>query len=63
MEKDNANNIYLDFSKIFDTVSHYHFLVKKKNFGISKKKESKYCKIFLRDGTMKVKIDDNYSET
>ena len=43
MEGDNMNIIYFDFSKAFDTVSHY-LLVKMKNLGISKK-NSKYCNI------------------
>ena len=37
MEGDNASIIYLDFSKAFDTVSHYRLQVKMKNLSISKK--------------------------
>ena len=37
-----ADIIYLDFSKAFDTLSHYCLLVKMKNLEISKK-DSKYC--------------------
>ena len=39
MEGDNADIIYLDFSKAFDTVSHYHLQMKMKNLNISKKKK------------------------
>ena len=36
MEGDYADIIYLDFSKAFDTVSHYRLLVNSKNLGVSK---------------------------
>ena len=52
---------YLDFSKVFDMVSHCHLPVKTKNLGISKKKKIVNCaRFFYR--TMKVKIGNNYSE-
>ena len=35
MERDNVDITYLDFSKAFDTVSHYRLLMKMKNFRIS----------------------------
>ena len=34
MKGDNSVIIYLDFSKTFYVVSHYYFLVKRKNLGI-----------------------------
>ena len=61
MEGDNADIIYLDFCKAFDMVSHYCWLVKMKKLGILKIVNIVWY--FLRDGTMKVKIGKNYSET
>ena len=61
MEKDNANIIYSDFSKGFDTVSHYRLLVKMKNFGIFL--IVNIVKYFLTGRSMKVKIDNNQFET
>ena len=59
MEVNYADIVYLDFSKAFDTVSHYHLQVKMKNLDISEKRKSILLDI-LRD--MKVKIGKNYSE-
>ena len=50
MEGDTVDIIYLDFSKAFHMVSHYHILLKMK-----KTKNSKYCKIFF-DRKLKVTI-------
>ena len=41
MEEDNADIMYLDFSKPFHTVSQYRLLMKIMNLGISKKKKVK----------------------
>ena len=57
MERDSVT--YLNFSKIFDTLSHYRLPVKKKS-GISK--NSKCCKTFFVR-IMKVKIGNNYFES
>ena len=54
--------IYLDFGKAYDIVPHYCLQMKMKNLSISKRK-SRYCKIFLIDRMMKVKIGNSYSET
>ncbi len=61
MKGNNADIIYLDFCKAFDMVSHYCWLVKMKMLGILKIVNIVWY--FLRDGTMKVKIGKNYSET
>ena len=45
MQADNVDIIYLDFSKAFDTISHFSLLVKIKKVSISKK-NSKHNKYF-----------------
>ena len=37
VKSDNVDIIYLDFSKVFDTLSHYRLPVKMKKSSISKK--------------------------
>ena len=64
IEGDNADIIYLGFSKAFDMVFHNNLQVKMKNLSISKNKKTvNIVRSFLIDETMKVKIVNNYSET
>ena len=53
--------INLEFSKAFDTVSHYHLLVKMRNLGIFSKLIN-MRRYFLTCRIMKVKIGNNYSK-
>ncbi len=52
MEGNNEDIIYVDVRKTFGMVSHYCLLMRMKSLSISKK-NSKYCKIFLTNKTMK----------
>ena len=60
MEGDNVDIIYLDFRKVFDSVSH-HLLVKVKQTWIFLLKIVNIVRYFNR--SMNVKICNSYSET
>jgi hypothetical protein len=57
-----ADILYLDFSKAFDTVSHYRLLIKMQNFGISENIIN-IVRDFLADRTMKVKVGSVFSKS
>ena len=61
-EGNSADILYLDFSKAFDTVSHYRLLIKMQNFGISSNIIN-IVKDFLSNRTMRVKVGCTYSES
>ena len=56
-----ADILYLDFSKAFDTVSHYRLLVKMENLGISTNIIN-IVNNFLSDRTMRVKVGSAFSK-
>lgn len=61
-ESNFADILYLDFSKAFDTVSHYRLLIKMENFGISTNIIN-IVKDFLSDRTMKIKVGSAFSKS
>jgi hypothetical protein len=56
-----ADILYLDFSKAFDSVSHYRLLIKMENLGISTNMIN-IVSDFLSDRNMKVKVGSAYSK-
>ena len=56
-----ADILYFDFSKAFDSVRHHRLLVKLKNFGIPDDILS-IVENFVAGRSMRVKVDDEYSE-
>lgn len=61
-EGNSADILYLDFSKAFDTVSHYRLLIKMKNLGISNNIIN-VVKDFLSNRSMRVKVGSSYSQS
>ena len=61
-EGNTADILYLDFSKAFDTVSHYRLITKMRNFGISGNIIN-IVKDFLSNRTMKVKVGNAFSQS
>ena len=57
-----ADILYLDFSKAFDSVSHYRLILKMENFGISSTIIN-VVRDFLADRTMRVRVGGVYSES
>ena len=57
-----ADILYLDFSKAFDSVSHYRLLIKMENLGISTNMLN-IVGDFLADRTMKVKVGSSFSSS
>ena len=57
-----ADILYLDFSKAFDTVSHYRLLIKMENLGISSNIID-IVKDFLSNRTMRVRVGSAFSES
>ena len=60
-EGNSADILYLDFSKAFDSVSHYRLLVKMQNYGISEKLIN-IVKYFLANRTMRVRVGNEFSD-
>lgn len=57
-----ADILYLDFSKAFDSVSHYRLLIKMENLGISTNIIN-IVRDFLSNRTMKVKVGSAFSSS
>ena len=57
-----ADILYLDFSKAFDSVSHYRLLIKMQNLGISTNMLN-IVRDFLANRTMKVKVGSAFSSS
>ena len=59
-QNEKADILYFDFSKAFDSVSHFKLLVKLENLGLSTKIRN-IIKDFLTDRTFQVKVGDVFS--